>query len=99
MMPIIEIIILGLIFVFSVILIHKNFDAAVKVLLVLSVFLHKEVFSIYQWDYLPVRFFMLGILIYGVFRVVVWYLKDFDKQKMHDVLRNPFFMSLGLLWL
>ncbi|MFC1621888.1 glycosyltransferase family 39 protein [Patescibacteria group bacterium] len=84
-----EIVILALIFIASTILIHKNFDLAIKVLLVLSVLLHKEVFSIYKWNFLPVRFFMLGL-------AVVCGLKLLPNIKKY--FKDPFVVLLGLLW-
>lgn len=86
----IELPIVILIFILSVILIRKNFDLSIKVLIVLSVLLHKEVFSMYKWNFLPVRFFMLGILLVGGSSLV------FNLRKCN---KDPFVILLGLLWL
>ena len=58
-----EIYILALSFIVSSLLVFLNLKAALSVLLVLSVLLHKELFSIYRWDVLPVRIFMIAFAI------------------------------------
>jgi hypothetical protein len=50
------------IFILSFILIRKNFKVALYLLLAFSVLLHKELFSFYVWDLLPVRMFMFALL-------------------------------------
>ena len=94
-----KLIILAFIFIFSLILIHRNTDKAVRVLLVLSVLLHKEVFSIYKWDFLPVRFFMLALFFYGAFRFMHWFLKERDFQKIKNFVSDPFILVILLIWL
>lgn len=94
-----ELIILALISIFSLILLFKNFDLGFKVLLVLSVFLHKELFSIFQWDLLPVRFFMLALGVYTFWQFVLWWKEGFLKDKIIRYLKDPFMVVLVLLWL
>lgn len=94
-----EIIIICLITFSSLLLLIKNFDLGVKVLLVLSTLLHKEVFSIYQWDLLPVRFFMLALGLYLVGDVVLTYYRKNHLKKYLKVLKDPLIFLLLLLWL
>ncbi|MFC1756059.1 glycosyltransferase family 39 protein [Patescibacteria group bacterium] len=94
-----EILIIGLIIVSSFILLLKNFNLGIKVLLVLSTLLHKEVFSIYEWDFLPVRFFMLSLGIFLVYDVFKTYLKEKSIKKYLSILKDPLVLILILLWL
>lgn len=94
-----ELLLLVLLFFLSLLLIHLNFELAIKVFLVLSVFLHKEVFSIYQWDYLPVRLFMLALAFYFGFKTVFWLVAKRNKNELSTFLKNPFFVLLIAIWL
>lgn len=67
-----ELILIPLVFITSLILIFKNWRIGFVVLLVLSVFMHKELFSIYRWDVLPVRLFMLAFMTYSGLLFVFW---------------------------
>jgi len=93
-----EILIIGLIIITSFILLLKNFNLGIKVLLVLSTLLHKEVFSIYKWDYLPVRFFMLALGIYVVFDIAKTYTQEKNFKKYLEILKDPLILLLSLLW-
>ena len=42
---------------------YKKFKYAIGGILVLVPLMHKEFFSLYQWDFLPVRFAILGVLL------------------------------------
>lgn len=95
----VEVAILALIFILSLYLIHKNFELSIKLLLVLSVFLHKEVFSIYRWDFLPARFFMLALSAYFGTKAFIWLSKKGNLKKSFSYLKNPFYLLLGLIWL
>ena len=55
------------IFIISLILIRVNFFSSLILALVLSGFLHKELFSMYIWDVLPIRIFMGAFLISSVY--------------------------------
>ena len=94
-----EILVIILIFALSYFLIAKNFDLALKVLLVLSVFLHKEVFSIYKWDLLPVRFFMLALTLYVGLFVAKWLLRERDLKKALDYFKDPFILLVLGIWI
>ena len=96
---IIEIIIILLIFLLSIILIHRNLNLAIRVLLILSVLLHKEVFSIYSWDLLPVRFFVLALAGYIVVKEVILTKHNDIKAILISYLKDPFVLILVLLWL
>ena len=65
----IDIAIILVIFIASYILILRNFKLSLYVLIVLSVLLHKELFSFYKWDLMPVRVFMLGLLCAGITKI------------------------------
>ena len=99
-----ELLIIPILFLLSVLLIRRDFKLAVKLMLILSLFLHKEVFSIYKWDILPIRIFMLGLLGYAVC-LCYRYLKEIKEKSthkvledFHSVLHDPFVISLLLLW-
>lgn len=95
----IELFLLGTIFVLALILLKKNFYHALSVLLVVSVLLHKEVFSIYKWDFLPVRFFMLAFGLYGVLAFLKWFAQHKSLRKVYEQLNDPFILLLGSIWL
>lgn len=94
----IEIAIIILIFVISFVLLLQNFDLGIKVLLVLSTFLHKEVFSIYEWDFLPARFFMAALGLFFVYDVVKTYLKEKSLKKYLSVLKDPLILIVVSMW-
>src|SRR3989344_4923231 len=50
------------VFIISFLLVRKNFNLALYLLLAFSVFLHKELFSFFKWDLLPVRILMFALL-------------------------------------
>jgi len=95
----IEILIIILIALTSFILLLKNFDLAIKVLLVLSTFLHKEFFSIYKWDLLPVRFFMGALGLYFVVDIIRTYQKEKNLKKYFKLLQDPLILVIVLLWI
>lgn len=105
-----QIAILILIFFLSLVLIMRNFRQSLVALLILSVLLHKELFSIYHWDLLPVRVFMLALLVSVAVKVGIWKLKIY--RETHSVkavssavaavffanMKDPFILTLVLLW-
>jgi hypothetical protein len=97
-----ELILLILVFITGTYLIFRNFEKSLYVLLVVSVLLHKELFSIFKWDYLPIRFLMVGILIYGIaafFRWLYFSLKAKKfKSEISRYFSDPFVVSLLGLW-
>lgn len=98
-MAIAEIFLLILIFTLSVALLIVNFDVAITLLLFLSVLLHKEFFSIYRWDVLPVRVFMLAAFFTMVFKFVKWWLSHRDFKKLIEYAKEPFILFFTLIWL
>lgn len=98
-MPFVEIAILVLIFVFSLWLIRLNFDASLTLLLILSVLLHKEFFSIYRWDLLPVRVFMLAFVVNAGGQVLSWVKVGPKKEEIIKFFSEPFVALLSLYWL
>lgn len=98
-----ELIVLLLIFIFSIVLVWVNLRFSIIVLLFLSVLLHKEVFSIYMWDILPVRVFMFAFLAVNIVKLLFWFKSQnsYDKAlgKIFKFLKDPFVFLLYLLWL
>lgn len=96
----IELFIIFLIFAFSYVVILKNFKVALYLLLILSVLLHKELFSFYRWDLMPVRAFMLGLFCAGLTKIFFWFINKDKKQKKLDlnILKDPFIILVILLW-
>jgi len=76
----------------------RNFKYALYVGIVLSVFLHKELFSFYRWDVLPIRAFMVGILIVGSFFLLKNIKTILQPATFKQYLTDPFLVSLILLW-
>lgn len=99
----IELILIPLILLFSFLLFLKDKKSALILLLILSMFLHKEVFSIYRWDVLPVRIFMLSLLAYVIYASVSWLKTTKNRFTIYDRLQelsqDPFIVALTLLWL
>lgn len=97
-----ELLLIPLIFAVSLALIFLDEKKAFKALLVLSVLLHKELFSIYMWDVLPVRIFMLAFLAFAGLTALKKFV-EFKKggnliTKVKSFLRDPFILLLVLLW-
>lgn len=93
-----EIIIIGSICILSYILLLRNFSFSLYVLILLSVLLHKELFSFYKWDLLPVRAFMLALLAAGVTRLVLYLIKTKDFKSVLSKLKDPIPLTFILLW-
>jgi len=94
----IEIIFIALIFVFSLagLLIDKR--KSLYILLAVSVLLHKELFSIYSWNILPARIFMLAVSVFVAVDVAKS-LKKKDVSWLKKDLANPVFISLAFFWI
>lgn len=93
--------IIGFLITFAI-LVWKNPTTYIKVLLVLSVLVHKELFSIQRWDLLPIRLAMLVFLVYSLILATRYLLnlKTF-KQRVIAVktfLSDPFTFALVALW-
>ncbi|MFZ2664578.1 MAG: glycosyltransferase family 39 protein [Patescibacteria group bacterium] len=87
------------IFIFSYILILRNFKLSLYVLIVLSVFMHKELFSFYQWDLMPARIFMLALFCAGLTQIYLYLIKTKSLKPLFSYLKDPFILTLVLLWL
>ncbi|HSX39791.1 MAG TPA: glycosyltransferase family 39 protein [Candidatus Saccharimonadales bacterium] len=98
-----DILIILLLFIVSLILLFKDFNKAIVTLLLLSVLLHKELFSFYLWDLLPVRVFMLAMFVYAFVSALLWMRKVHDVKKIQaqiaKYLTSPFVLFLGLMWI
>jgi O-antigen ligase len=95
---ILEILILILLFIFSFLLVRRDLKLSLFVLLILSVLLHKQLFSIYQWDFLPVRIFMAAFLLLFAVRFLAWLRKGGTLKQTIGFLQEPFVLVLVLLW-
>src|SRR3972149_5517147 len=93
-----EIAVIATICILSYVLILRNLDFAVYVLILLSVLLHKELFSFYRWDLMPIRAFMLALLAAVLTKIVMWLIKDRNFSVLFSKLRDPVVVSIGLLW-
>ena len=84
-----ELIFIALIFGLSLAVLFTDAKKALYILLALSVLLHKELFSIYAWNILPVRVFMgaltVFILVMGVKKLKTAGLTDFRRQLVDPV--------------
>lgn len=91
----------------------RDYKFFIYLLLFSSVLIHKEMFSLYMWDFLPVRFLMLALTLYvgGTF---LKHLLGVIKQKFNKdptlqngnqttglkvYLTDPFIVSLSVLWI
>ena len=70
-----ELLVLILLFLLCIVIVFVNFDLSIYLLLILSVLLHKELFSIYQWDLLPIRFLMVSYVILAFYKLIVYLIK------------------------
>ncbi|MFZ5424794.1 MAG: glycosyltransferase family 39 protein [Patescibacteria group bacterium] len=94
----IEVIFLILIFVGSLYVIHRNLRDSLLLAMLLSLLLHKELFSIYRWDVLPVRVFMLALTFYAFLFIVHRYRHKINFKEISSYLRDPFIFLLGSIW-
>jgi len=94
-----EILITISIFLVSLALLFLDKKISLYVLLILSVLLHKELFSIYRWNLLPIRLFMFAFLVWSVYEVCNWSLKKPNLRKVWEYLKEPFIFLLLNLWL
>ncbi|MBD3366185.1 phospholipid carrier-dependent glycosyltransferase [candidate division WWE3 bacterium] len=88
-----------LIFVTSLILIVWDKKLSIYILLILSVLLHKELFSIYRWNLLPVRIFMFAFLVWAVYEFTNWLFYNRNFKVLWNYLRKPFIVLLTSMWL
>lgn len=94
----IEIFIALAIFLVSYFLIVRNFKTSLYVLMILSVLVHKELFSIYRWDLLPVRAFMLALFCAGITKIYFWFAAGHKKEDILKVIKDPYIVLLFFLW-
>src|SRR3989338_3966706 len=93
-----QIIYLALMCIFGLILFLLNGRKALYVLLAVSVLLHKELFSIYAWNVLPIRLLMGSLTIYVVLSILNL-VRTKQIAKFKKVAANPVGVSLFLFWL
>ncbi len=89
-----EIILATVLFVLCFLLIRYKFYLSLTIGLILSALLHKELFSIYLWDLLPIRIFMVSFLVSSL-----WDFYKYNKfsWKFLDYLKDPFILINVLL--
>lgn len=99
----VQILILILIILYSLALIFINRKVALYLLILLSLLLHKEFFSIYRWDFLPIRFFMVAFNAFIGFSLLFWLHKTRNliiiKNRIFEVIKDPFVILLSLVWI
>lgn len=94
-----ELLLIPILLIASFALIATNYEKSIYVLLVLSLLLHKEVFSIYKWDVLPVRIFMLALLCFVAY-MLYKKIKDIGVKGLFVELKeNHFLTLLFTLWI
>ncbi|HXK52632.1 MAG TPA: O-antigen ligase family protein [bacterium] len=77
----------------SLLLFKLDIEKGMKIILLCSVLLHKELFSFYSWNLLPIRFVMLAFSAYAT----LYFIKNY--KKLAALISDPFVLSLGLLFL
>ena len=87
-----------LIFISSYILVLRNFKFSLYVLILLSVLLHKELFSFYRWDLMPVRIFMLALLCSGITKIYLYLIKEGGIKSLLNYLKDPFIITILTIW-
>ena len=93
-----QIVYLALMCIFGLILFLLNGRKALYVLLAVSVLLHKELFSTYAWNVLPIRLLMGSLTVYVVFSILNL-VRTKQIAKFKKVAANPVGVSLFLFWL
>lgn len=94
----IQLILLPLLFLFSLGIVILDRKLALYVLLVVSVLLHKQLFSIYQWNLLPARIFMLAFLFWACGSTLLLVIKKKSLTLIWQTIKEPFVLLLVLLW-
>ena len=99
----IELFIGATIFALCLIILIKDVKFFLYVLLALSVLLHKEIFSLYVWDLLPVRFAMMAVVAYVLIRLInhsLALVRTGDVRQIYSKYSSdPFVVTLVLLWI
>jgi 4-amino-4-deoxy-L-arabinose transferase-like glycosyltransferase len=65
----------------------------------LSVLLHKELFSFYRWDLMPIRAFMLALVCASITKIYFHCSKNKDFRLFVKKANDPIFITILLLWL
>ena len=94
----IQLLLIPIIFLASLALIILDRKWAIYALLVLSVLLHKQLFSVYQWNLLPVRLFCLAFFVWASLALIFVLYKGKSFSLLWQGLKEPFVFLLILLW-
>ncbi|MBI2620889.1 glycosyltransferase family 39 protein [candidate division WWE3 bacterium] len=89
-----EILLLIFLFLSLSALVFLDVKAAFSLLLFFSVLLHKEFFSIYKWDLLPVRILMLSFA-----ALILWFFVAKKRKNLREIISDPFVILLTLMWI
>ncbi|MBI4091336.1 glycosyltransferase family 39 protein [candidate division WWE3 bacterium] len=98
-MMISELFLLLAIFSLCVFLAYEDLRSAFIFLLIVSLLLHKEVFSLVRWDVLPIRLAVLALLLTSTFKFFLWFKKKKDVAEIKKYVRDPMFLLLFSLFL
>lgn len=95
-----ELVVIFLIFILSYILILKDFKKSIYLLLILSLLLHKELFSFYRWDLMPVRAFMVSLTFATLTKLIFYLYRCFIKKTKPNLsyIKDPFIVLIIVLW-
>ena len=93
-----EIFAILLIFLLCYVLILKNFDYSIYLLIILSVLLHKELFSFYSWNLMPIRAYMLALVCASITKIYFDVIKKKNIKKYFNEAKDPVFIALIVLW-
>ncbi|NMB69655.1 phospholipid carrier-dependent glycosyltransferase [candidate division WWE3 bacterium] len=80
------------------ILVLKNFNLTIYILLLGSVLLHKELFSFYRWDLLPIRALMFGVLLAALTKFALYVKTNKKFPGFQLFIDQPFLLMLTILW-
>ncbi len=81
------------IFLICFFLILRDFKFSVYILLILSVFMHKELFSFYRWDLLPVRGYIFAVLCAGIVKLYTRFVSSGSRSPKGKGIDVKFFFS------
>ncbi len=99
----IDLIIIGVLAVFAIFLSYRSLLKAFLASIFLIPLMHKELFSLVIWDFLPVRAFLLGMLFFYFLYTIRWFFKHPRAEFIYKIkeffLYDPFLILLALLWL
>jgi len=94
-----ELVVIFLIFLFSFYLSYKNFKLGIYLGMLLSVLVHKELFSFYTWDLMPIRAFMVGVLCTGLTKLYLLIFREKRFREVFENIKDPVILTIFLIWI